>query len=207
MTLQGARCTLRRWRTSDAASVVRHANNPNVAKHLRDRFPHPYTPNDAQAFLTAASREAPQTNFAIEVRGIAVGGLGYVPGTDVERYSAEVGYWLGETCWGRGIMTDALVLFTRHAFAELGLLRLFAMPLSGQRRVDPRPREGRLHRRGHPSFELREVRAAPGSGHLRCGERSMVGLPLAEREVAKRHRPQGRFATALDAARVAMEVS
>ncbi len=130
MTLQGARCTLRRWRTSDAASIVRHANNPNVAKQLRDRFPHPYTRKDAQTFLTAASREAPLTNFAIEVGGVAVGGLGYVPGTDVERYSAEVGYWLGEACWGRGIMTEALVLFTRHAFAELGLLRLFAMPLA-----------------------------------------------------------------------------
>ena len=130
MTLQGERCTLRRWRTSDAASVVRHANNLNVARHLRDRFPHPYTRKDAQTFLSAASSEAPQTNFAIEVAGEAVGGLGYVPGTDVERYSAEVGYWLGEACWGRGIMTEALVLFTRHAFAELGLLRLFALPLA-----------------------------------------------------------------------------
>jgi ribosomal-protein-alanine N-acetyltransferase len=130
MTLQGERCTLRRWRPSDAASVVRHANNLNVAKHLRDRFPHPYTRKDAQSFLAAASSETPQTNFAIEVAGEAIGGLGYVPGTDVERYSAEVGYWLGEACWGRGIMTEAVVLFTRHAFAELGILRLFALPLA-----------------------------------------------------------------------------
>jgi ribosomal-protein-alanine N-acetyltransferase len=130
MTLQGERCTLRRWRTSDAASVVRYANNLNVARHLRDRFPHPYTRKDAHTFLRAASSETPQTNFAIEVGGEAVGGLGYVPGTDVERYSAEVGYWLGEACWGRGIMTEGLVLFTRHAFAELGLLRLFALPLA-----------------------------------------------------------------------------
>jgi ribosomal-protein-alanine N-acetyltransferase len=130
MTLQGERCTLRRWRTSDAASVVRYANNLNVARHLRDRFPHPYTRKDAHTFLRAASSETPQTNFAIEVGSEAVGGLGYVPGTDVERYSAEVGYWLGEACWGRGIMTEGLVLFTRHAFAELGLLRLFALPLA-----------------------------------------------------------------------------
>jgi RimJ/RimL family protein N-acetyltransferase len=130
MTLRSARCTLRRWTTSDAACVVRHANNVNVAKHLRDRFPHPYTRKDAEDFLAAASGEAPQTNFAVEVAGEAVGGLGYVPGTDVERYSAEVGYWLGEACWGRGIMTEALVLFTRHAFADLGLLRLFALPMA-----------------------------------------------------------------------------
>ena len=130
MTLAGERCTLRRWRTSDAASLVRHANNVNVAKHLRDRFPSPYTWKDAQLFLTAASSEEPQTNFAIEVAGEAAGGLGFVPGNDVERYSAEVGYWLGEACWGRGVVTEALVLFTRHAFTDLGLLRLFALPLA-----------------------------------------------------------------------------
>jgi RimJ/RimL family protein N-acetyltransferase len=130
VTLRGELCTLRRWRTSDATALVRHANNLNVARHLRDRFPHPYTWRDAQAFLAGASAEEPQTNCAIEVAGEASGGLGFVPGSDVERYSAEVGYWLGESCWGRGIVTEALVLFTRHAFAELGLLRLFALPLA-----------------------------------------------------------------------------
>lgn len=89
-----------------------------------------YTQKDATAFLSAAAKEQPPTNFAIEVAGEAAGGLGYVPGHDVERYSAEVGYWLGEACWGRGIVTEALILFTRHAFAELGLLRLFALPLA-----------------------------------------------------------------------------
>ena len=130
MTLRGELCTLRRWQASDATSLVRHANNLNVARHLRDRFPHPYTWRDAQDFLAGASAEEPQTNCAIEVAGEAAGGLGFVPGSDVERYSAEVGYWLGESWWGRGIVTEALVLFTRHAFAELGLLRLFALPLA-----------------------------------------------------------------------------
>ena len=133
VVLRGERCTLRRWRTSDATAVAHHANNMNVAKHLRDRFPHPYTVDDAQAFLSFASKEDPQTNFAIDVGGEAAGGLGYVPGTDVERYSAEVGYWLGESSWGRGICTEALQIFMRHAFTELGLLRLFALPLSDNR--------------------------------------------------------------------------
>jgi ribosomal-protein-alanine N-acetyltransferase len=128
--LAGQRCTLRRWRFGDLASLVKHANNLNVARHLRDRFPHPYTREDAQAFLKSATVADPQTNFAIEVGGIAAGGLGYVPGNDVERYSAEVGYWLGEDCWGRGIVTEALGLFTEYAFTELGLLRLFALPFA-----------------------------------------------------------------------------
>jgi RimJ/RimL family protein N-acetyltransferase len=130
MILKGERCTLRPWRTSDAAAVVRHANNVNVARHLRDRFPHPYTIKDANAFLSAASNERPPSNFAIEVAGEAAGGLGYVAGHDVERYSAEVGYWLGESCWNRGIVTEALSLFTRYAFTDLKLLRLFALPFA-----------------------------------------------------------------------------
>lgn len=130
MILRGLRCTLRPWRPADADSLVRHGNNLNVAKHLRDRFPHPYTRDNARAFLSAIARAEPQTNFAIDVAGEAAGGLGFVPGNDVERYSAEVGYWLGEAFWRRGIATEALELFTRYAFDELRLLRLFALPLA-----------------------------------------------------------------------------
>ncbi|HEX6976110.1 MAG TPA: GNAT family protein [Vicinamibacterales bacterium] len=128
--LTGQRCTLRPWRMDDAESLVRHANNINVACQLRDRFPHPYTRTAALAFLRfAASTERP-TNLAIEVDGEAAGGVGYVPGTDVERYSAEVGYWLGEALWGRGITTEALRLLTRHCFESEHLLRCFALPFA-----------------------------------------------------------------------------
>jgi ribosomal-protein-alanine N-acetyltransferase len=130
MILQGTRCTVRPWRASDAEALVRHANNINIAKQLRDRFPHPYTSRDAHDFLKMITATTPQTSLAIDVGGEAAGGLGYVPGNDVERYSAEVGYWLGEACWGRGVVTEALTLFTAHAFKELGLLRLFALPFA-----------------------------------------------------------------------------
>jgi len=130
MVLRGVRCILRPWRPADADSVVRHANNLNVAKQLRDRFPHPYTRDNAREFLKAVSGAEPQTNFAIDVSGEAAGGLGFVPGSDVERFSAEVGYWLGETFWRRGIASEALELFTRYAFEDLRLLRLYALPLA-----------------------------------------------------------------------------
>jgi RimJ/RimL family protein N-acetyltransferase len=130
LKLDGRRCTLRQWAKSDVLSLVRHANNLNVAKHLRDRFPHPYTRTHAFAFLThAAARDAP-TNFAIVVAEEAVGGIGYVRGSDVERYSAEIGYWLGEEFWGRGIATEALQMLTHYLFADEQLLRLFALPLA-----------------------------------------------------------------------------
>src|SRR5512139_840182 len=116
--LKGQRCTLRPWRLDDASALVRHADNIKVARQLRDRFPHPYTRGAAQAFLRFATSSERPTNLAIDVDGEAVGGAGYVPGTDVERYSAEVGYWLGETLWGRGIGTEALKLLTAHVFAS-----------------------------------------------------------------------------------------
>ena len=102
----------------------------NIARQLRDRFPHPYTRSNANAFLKHSTAADPPTNLAIEVDRQAVGGIGYVAGTDVERYSAEIGYWLGERYWGRGIVTEALVLVTTLAFTERNLLRLFALPFA-----------------------------------------------------------------------------
>ncbi len=138
MQLVGSRCTVRAWRMSDAESVVRHANNINVARQLRDRFPHPYSRANAHAFLKAATSAATFDNLAIDVNGEAAGAIGHVAGTDVERYSAEIGYWLGEEYWGRGIATEALILVTSHLFTNGHVLRLFALPFAdnaGSRRV------------------------------------------------------------------------
>ena len=114
----------------DAEAVVREANNINVARQLRDRFPHPYTRENANAFLKAATTAAETSNLAIDVDGEAAGAIGYVPGIDVERYSAEIGYWLGESHWGHGIATEALLLVTDHVFGTVNLLRLFALPFA-----------------------------------------------------------------------------
>jgi RimJ/RimL family protein N-acetyltransferase len=130
LRLEGRRTVLRPWARGDSASLVRHANNINVARHLRDRFPHPYTRADAAAFLAHCLAADTPSSFAIEIDGQAVGGAGFVRGTDVERFSAEVGYWLGEELWGRGIVTESVELLTRYLFDDLGLLRLFALPLA-----------------------------------------------------------------------------
>ena len=91
MELAGELATLRPWRLGDAPSLVKYANNPNVARQLRDRFPHPYTAADARIFIQSIAQARPTTSFAIVAGGEAVGGAGFAPGADVERYSAEVG--------------------------------------------------------------------------------------------------------------------
>jgi RimJ/RimL family protein N-acetyltransferase len=130
MRLKGAQCVVRPWNIGDADAIVKHANNLNVARHLRDRFPHPYTRRHAIEFLQHASDVELPTNFAIEIEGEPSGGVGFVPGTDVERFGAEIGYWLSEPLWGRGIATEAVVLVTEYAFGDRNLLRLFALPFA-----------------------------------------------------------------------------
>jgi [ribosomal protein S5]-alanine N-acetyltransferase len=121
-----ARSTLRPWRAGDEASLVRYADNRNVSRNLKDRFPYPYTAADAREWIAHASTRASSTSFAIVVDGAAVGGIGIEPGTDVHRHSAEIGYWLGEPFWGRGIATEALRAMTEYAFAHFDICRLEA---------------------------------------------------------------------------------
>ena len=130
MRLELERCVIRDWSRADARSLVRHADNRNIWINLRDRFPHPYRAEDAERFLQHASRTTPSTVWAIEVDRHAVGGIGVEPLSDVERVSGEIGYWLGEPYWGRGIVTDAVRAVTPYAFRAFNLTRIFALPFA-----------------------------------------------------------------------------
>jgi ribosomal-protein-alanine N-acetyltransferase len=120
-------CVLRRWRPEDKASLILHANNRRVWRNLRDLFPHPYTKADADHWLRFATVEdqAPWT-FAVEVSGQAIGGISLVRHGDVEIHTAELGYWLGEAFWGRGIATAAVRAITAAAFEHTDIYRVYA---------------------------------------------------------------------------------
>jgi RimJ/RimL family protein N-acetyltransferase len=125
LELKLARSTLRPWRVGDEASLIRHANNRRVWRNL-SRLPHPYTTADAHAWIARASPQSPVTDLAITVDGEAVGGIGVELGRDVFHRSAEIGYWLGEDYWGRGIATEAVRALTEYAFVTFDLCRLHA---------------------------------------------------------------------------------
>src|SRR5581483_11755580 len=122
------RCSIRSWRARDVKSLAHHANNRSIWINLRDQFPHPYSEKDGRKFIAMAKEMRPETFFAITVEGQAVGGIGYVLHPDVERVSAEIGYWLGEEFWGRGIMTEAVRAVTDYAIQKHQLTRVYAVP-------------------------------------------------------------------------------
>jgi ribosomal-protein-alanine N-acetyltransferase len=123
-------CVLRPLVPTDADALARHANDADVAANLRDRFPHPYSRADADAYIAHAAKRSPQTSFGIVAGGEAIGTISLMLGEDIARRSAEVGYWIGREYWGRGIATDALRAATRYAFDSLGLARVFAVPFA-----------------------------------------------------------------------------
>jgi RimJ/RimL family protein N-acetyltransferase len=130
MLLELSTCSIRPWELADAESLQRHANNREVSRHLRDRFPYPYGIEQARAFVGWIAKQSSPTVWAIDVAREAVGGIGIELHSDVERVSAEIGYWLGQQYWNRGIATEALKAVTAEAFKRFELTRLYALPFA-----------------------------------------------------------------------------
>ncbi len=124
---------LRDWRMEDASSIAPYANNKKIWLNLRDAFPHPYTVEDAEAFITRVNSADPRTIFAIATETEAIGSIGLTLGSDVHRFTAELGYFLAEPFWGRGIITRAVQGVTAWAFEHLGLHRISAEPYAENR--------------------------------------------------------------------------
>jgi [ribosomal protein S5]-alanine N-acetyltransferase len=115
---------LRSFRLSDCERMTCLANNENISRNLRDGFPHPYTLAHAEAFIRKCMDQKPASVFAIEYKGEYVGNIGIMKCSDVYRKSAEVGYFLGEEYWGKGIATQALKLVCEYGFRELDIIRI-----------------------------------------------------------------------------------
>ncbi|MCC6316719.1 MAG: GNAT family N-acetyltransferase [Gemmatimonadaceae bacterium] len=130
MELPLTRLTIRSWRTDDAAALAPLADDYEVWRNLRDRFPHPYAVADAHEFITRALSREPQVNYAIALDGAPIGSIGIIPGEDIYRFSAEFGYWLGRPFWGRGFASEAILGFTDWAFAEWNFIRFNAFVFS-----------------------------------------------------------------------------
>ncbi|KAL2844144.1 acyl-CoA N-acyltransferase [Aspergillus pseudoustus] len=119
---------------TEAPSMSHHANNPRIAKWMRNAFPSPYTLESAESWIAFTEAQSPKLDFAIcktidassdddnngstTVTSVVIGAIGLKTREDVYRRTMEVGYWIGEEYWGRGIAREAVEVFARWVFGN-----------------------------------------------------------------------------------------
>jgi RimJ/RimL family protein N-acetyltransferase len=130
---------LRYWEDKDAERLSIIANNKKIYNNLRDAFPHPYSIEDAKEYILFAQKEHDLSRlFAIEIEGNVVGSIGAFFKDDVYRKNAEIGYYLDEEYWGRGIMPKVIISLVKYLFDNFEINRVYAEPFArniGSRRA------------------------------------------------------------------------
>lgn len=117
---------LRSWQMSDVSPLAHYLNNKKIWDNCRDRLPYLYTEKDARTFIDYAINRQESGEYCIEINDEAVGNISFIRGTDVERFNAEVGYWLAEPFWNRNIMSKALHKALQLYLAQTDVIRIFA---------------------------------------------------------------------------------
>ena len=134
------KCILRKWKLSDARDLATALNNEKILNNLRDGLPFPYTEKDAAAYIAAmlSADENSTFAYAITIDDRAVGSIGAFRQSNIHCKTAELGYYLAEEYWGRGIMTDSIRQLCDTVFKTTDILRIYAEPFShniGSRRA------------------------------------------------------------------------
>lgn len=125
-------CVLREWRNEDKKTLAAVLNNRNIMNNLRDGLPYPYTENDAGEFISAmlAADKMKTFAFAIVYEGEVVGSIGVFRQENIHFRTAEMGYYIGEPYWGKGIVTSAVKQASRYVFENTDIIRIFAEPFA-----------------------------------------------------------------------------
>ena len=123
---------LRDWTIEDAPDLTAAINNKKVLDNLRDGIPHPYTEKDAEAFINAtlAAEKDSQYAFAVTYDGKVVGSIGVFRQGNIHRLTAELGYYIAEPYWGKGIMAEAVRQMCEYVFDHTDIIRIFAEPFA-----------------------------------------------------------------------------
>ena len=126
MQLKGNGFILRDWQKGDEITLQRNADNIKIFNCLRDRFPSPYTMEDAIQWVDRQLAQEVKLNYVIDINSEVAGAVGLELRDDVYRKTCEIGYWLAEKFWGRGVMPEAVKLVTAYAFEQFGFIRIYA---------------------------------------------------------------------------------
>jgi ribosomal-protein-alanine N-acetyltransferase len=117
---------IRAWKKADAFSLAAAANNANISNMMRDGFPFRYTKKDADEWILLNEDKEPVTNFAVVVDNQFAGAIGFLQKENIYRKNAEIGYWLGEPFWNKGIATEAVRQLVTYIFSEFQVDRVYA---------------------------------------------------------------------------------
>lgn len=126
------KCDIREWKISDAGNLAQMLNNPNILNNLRDGLPYPYTEKDAEEYIEAmlSSDKTKTFAFAITVNDIVVGSIGVFRCDNIHFRTAEMGYYIGEPYWGKGLGTSAVKQVCSYIFQNTDIIRIFAEPFA-----------------------------------------------------------------------------
>ena len=125
MEINSGKCVLRTWDDSDIELLPEILNNQKILANLRDIFPKPYMKKDARDWIALNKSKKPSENLVISFNDQLIGGIGLKLQENVHRISAEIGYYLSEKFWGKGIMTDAVLGMTKYGFETFPINRIF----------------------------------------------------------------------------------
>lgn len=117
---------LRKLEKTDRTTIVELINNRKIVDNLRDRIPFPYTLSDADFFIDLSEKQPVQMTFGITYNNELCGVISLVEQEDIHRLNAEIGYWIGEKYWGKGIVSEAIKQITAYGFNTLKLERIYA---------------------------------------------------------------------------------
>ena len=123
---------LKEWRLEYATALAKSLSNPKILANLRDGLPYPYTEEDAKSFILSMQAANRQNNFyfAICVDGKVIGNISVSRMNNIHSQTAEMGYFIAEEFWGRGIMTKAVKQMCAHVFENSDIIRIFAEPFA-----------------------------------------------------------------------------
>lgn len=123
-------CEIRKWKLTDAGDLAAALSNTKVQDNLRDGLPYPYTEQDGIDYISAmlSADEQDTFAFAITVDGKVIGSIGVFRQGNIHRQTAELGYYIAEEYWGRGLMTEAVKQICRYVFANSDIIRIYAEP-------------------------------------------------------------------------------
>lgn len=125
-------CKIRKWKLSDAKDLAIALSNRKIQDNLRDGLPYPYTEQDGADYISdmLSADENETFAFAITIDGKAVGSIGVFRQGNIHRQTAELGYYIAEEYWGRGIMTEAVKQICQYVFSESDIIRIYAEPFA-----------------------------------------------------------------------------